>query len=280
MFLSQLLNDPDLTVSQQSPLFIAIDALDEVDDLTVGRGNILYLPTSLPNHVYFFLTRRRRFERQLVFKDHAGFYDLLQHAAECREDVAEYIDDYWEDPAKNENIRAWATSQNLDQDAFIDLLVDRSQNNFMYLFFVLNDMAAGVYKSVSLRDIPRGLMNYYHEHWIRMGMNERPTPLLKFNILSRLTETEMPVSAELLREFASYGIDKQVSIEEVLAALEDWLQFLHIIRENKTDRYFPYHLSFYDFLHDDPQIEEKRRELIAYRKNTTMSDVLLDGLDD
>jgi hypothetical protein len=54
--LSPLLTKASEKITAGERLVIVVDALDEVDQ--ESTGNLLYLPTILPENVYFLLTRR------------------------------------------------------------------------------------------------------------------------------------------------------------------------------------------------------------------------------
>ena len=58
-FLERLLNE-SVQKESENPIIIVVDALDEVDQVSYrGVSNILFLPSHLPNGVYFILTLRR-----------------------------------------------------------------------------------------------------------------------------------------------------------------------------------------------------------------------------
>jgi hypothetical protein len=84
----------------------------------------------------------------------------------------------------------------------VQALADKSENNFMYIRYVLPELARGAYAGIDLRQLPVGLKGYYRDHWDRMGMNQTPAPLLKINLLYLLSVTRTPISRGLqtLRE--------------------------------------------------------------------------------
>lgn len=77
-----LVNNPatrnDRTVTKPAPkLVITVDALDEVDLKSQTEGaNVLYLPASLPNGVYFIVTKRPTPLPLVVNKQQ--IFDLMQ----------------------------------------------------------------------------------------------------------------------------------------------------------------------------------------------------------
>ncbi|MGD1809444.1 hypothetical protein ACP6PL_28980 [Dapis sp. BLCC M126] len=43
-------------------------------------------------------------------------------------------------------------------------MADKSENNLMYLRYVLPDIAKGYYPDLSLRELSDGLQDYYQQH--------------------------------------------------------------------------------------------------------------------
>ncbi|GGA35374.1 NACHT domain protein [Okeania sp. KiyG1] len=160
-------------------LVIVVDALDEVEQS--GGGNILDFPTTLPDGVYFFLTRRpyERENKRLNVSPGVGMTELDLRASEyrglSRDDVKEYIGFMLSaDPDYGEKLQMWVQERDIKKEDFIEQVADKSENNFMYLRYVLPDIAKGFYSDLSLRELPDGLQDYYQQHWVRMGMEDRP----------------------------------------------------------------------------------------------------------
>jgi len=67
-FLERLLNE-SVQKESENTIIIVVDALDEVDQSSYrGVSNILFLPSHLPNGVYFILTLRLKKAKNYVFK--------------------------------------------------------------------------------------------------------------------------------------------------------------------------------------------------------------------
>lgn len=240
-FLANLLHEASQQINADSPLVIAVDALDEVHLTGHPDGaNILFLPTNLPKHVYFVLTRR---EVELPFTTHAPIelYDLNAHQSETIQDIREYL----RLAAKRDGILSWLNSSQTPQAALIDHLADKSQGNFMYLRYVLPEIEQGRY---DLDTLPVGLECYYEDHWRRMGMTAKPLPRAKIRIIYILCELRQPASRTLIHQFAD---DDEISVDvlTVQDVLDEWNQFLHEQYEAAGTRYSIYHNSFRDFLH-------------------------------
>lgn len=239
-FLVKLLKMVSSHLGKSERLVIGVDALDEVDqgDLPVGR-NILCLPPDLPNSIYFILTRRRGVNMPFQVDSPTEIFDLLKHAAEGREDVIAYLKAAVRDP----RVLGWITSRNITSDEFIKILADKSENNFMYLHYVIRDIANKKYDDFGLQDVPTGLEGYYESHWVLMGMQAKPLPEAKIKIVYILAEIRQPVSRSLIAEFAK---EKELAVQEVLS---EWEQFLHKHRIDEQLRHSVYHYSFREFLH-------------------------------
>ncbi|MEG5018494.1 MULTISPECIES: ATP-binding protein [unclassified Microcoleus] len=236
-FLSRLLGEVSAKLGGKKLVFV-VDALDEVDLSDHGRGsNVLYLPDALPDNVYFIVSKR---PESLPLPNHQVF-DLMQYSAESLADVKLYIDKRTSNSA---SIQSWISRQNLQREQFVVAVAEKSQNNFMYLRYVLNDIDSGKYSDVNLQDLPRELEGYYEKHWARMEMAVRDRELRrrKLKVIYLLTKTRKPVSCDILADFAE---EDALDLQEVL---DDWEQFLRRSSETPPD-YSIYHASFQRFLH-------------------------------
>ncbi|MBD1882709.1 ATP-binding protein [Microcoleus sp. FACHB-45] len=236
-FLSRLLGEVSAKLGEKK-LVCVVDALDEVDMSDHGRGsNVLYLPDALPDNVYFIVSKR---PESLPLPNHQVF-DLMQYSAESLADAKLYIDKRTSNSA---SIQSWISRQNLQREQFVAAVAEKSQNNFMYLRYVLNDIDSGKYSDVNLQDLPRELEGYYEKHWARMEMAVRDRELRrrKLKVIYLLTKTRKPVSCDILADFAE---EDALDLQEVL---DDWEQFLRRSGDSPPD-YSIYHASFQRFLH-------------------------------
>jgi Effector-associated domain 10 len=244
-FLGQLLDE----VAQRrngKPVVIAVDALDEVDSGSYRDANILYLPPHLPNGVYFVMTRRRGVE--VPFTTYAPVQiSLLDYQIDSQRDVRLYIQKRVDDSG---NLRQQIDERQETIIVFTDNIANKSENNFMYLRYVLLDIEKGLYKDLTLESFPQGLQGYYDFHWRRMGMTANPSPDAKIKIVYILGEVKQPVSRQQICEFS--GEDASL----VQPVLNEWKQFLHEFIKDHQKRYSVYHTSFRDFLHRKDILEE------------------------
>ena len=247
-------------------LVIVVDALDEVED-EPGPNNVLNLPKHLPAGVYFFLTRRPygQGQKRLVVEVPTGELNLSDETdAEIikmnRDDIKAYIRLFLEEDLEHKDkLREWIESRRIAAADFVDLLAEKSEYNFMYLRYVLPAIAEGYYRDFSIKELPQGLLNYYEQHWQRMGMEgeNRPNAIL----LSILIEAGTPVSCKLIAETA--GRDEY----EVLEVLERWRGFLKKEWVEGQECYSTYHYTFAEFLQEKPAIKREAAKLLAAKND-------------
>lgn len=166
-------------------------------------------------------------------------YDLMQKANESRQDIEAFI----RRASNRPGVKQWMADGNLSLDTFITTLANKSQNNFMYLKYVIGDIEHGLYQDLEINELPVGLEKYYENHWDRMGMTVKPLPEDKIKIIYILCEVRQPVSRSLLADFTK---EKEMTTQ---AILDEWRQFLRIHQEDNQKQYSLYHTSFRDFLH-------------------------------
>jgi hypothetical protein len=243
VFLTKLLKEASARLEPGERLVIAVDALDEVDLTNHPDGaNILYLPANLPERVYFLLSRRQVDLPFVVQAPHVRL-DLMAYPAENRQDVEHYLHVY----SRRPGLQAWIERQRLSPAAFVRKLADLSENNFMYLRYVLLEIETGAYQDLEVHRLPAGLQGYYEDHWRSMGMTAKPLPRVKIRIIYVLCEIRQPVGRPTIARFAS---DASMTVDElsVQEVLDEWDQFLHEQPGPPETRYSIYHASFRDFL--------------------------------
>lgn len=244
-FLGKLLEEASAKLKSGEKLVIAVDALDEVDQTDHKGSNILYLPMTLPGGVYFVLTQRA-IALPLNLSSPPHRFDLMQYQAESLQDIHNYIRTRTQ---KSPQLREWIDGQGVTVEDFVSQLGNKSDNNFMYLRYVLTDIEAGKYPNQSIDSLPQGLMPYYQDHWRRMGMLDKPLPMHKVAIVYFLAELREPVSRRLLAELSA---EKSVEVQSVL---DEWKQFLRETIVDGENRYSIYHQSFCDFLYSNNIIQ-------------------------
>lgn len=241
--LGQLLTAASAALPAGRRLIIAIDALDEADPPDPRSGaNLMFLPPRLPPGVFFVMTRRPM-DLPLVAHVPQDRLVLEDFARENARDAETYL----RRAAARPELAAWIAERapggaGAPVDAFVRILLDRSESNFMYLRYVLPDIARGKYRDLAWSELPLGLEGYYEDHWRRMGMTARLLPRDKLTVLYVLSAVRHPVSARLIADLS--GVD----VLAVHPILGEWRPFLHEQRRAGTTYHSLYHGSFRDFL--------------------------------
>ncbi|WP_392476240.1 helix-turn-helix domain-containing protein [Nostoc sp. C110] len=243
--LSNLLTTASGKLSAWESLVIIVDALDEVDQ--EGNGNLLYLPTFLPEKVYFILTRRpfNSEEKRLNISPSVAYQelDLRKYGQNSNDDVKEYIWQLLNSGEYQQGLQQWIQQQNhISKTDFVENITAKSQNNFMYLRFVLPAIAEGFYNDKPLDQLPVGLQGYYESHWRLMVRTTKDLPRNKIKIIYVMCTLNCAISREFI---AKYSKQNDLTVEEVL---KDWAQFLQKQENYEPPRYRFYHESFRDFL--------------------------------
>ncbi|MDK3162394.1 ATP-binding protein [Kamptonema cortianum] len=242
--LARLLGEASKTLEPGQKLVVVVDALDEVDSSSQTQGsNILYLPDALPDRVYFILSKRPK-QLPLPLSDYQTTFDLMQYPAESARDARRYAENRWR---QSPQIQEWVKRRNSAPEQFFTELVAKSENNFMYLRYVLNDIHDGLYGSETLDSLPEGLQRYYQKHWRLMGMNANPLPIDKIRTIYVLCLVREAVSRFLLAQLT------EIAEYQLGPILKEWEQFLRLQKVEGKIRYTLYHASFSDFLKEQAE---------------------------
>ncbi|MFM6081941.1 MAG: hypothetical protein ACKPCI_26090, partial [Dolichospermum sp.] len=255
-------------LSDSQKLVIVIDALDEVDQ--DDNGNLLNLPMYLPEKVYIILTRRPydSDDKRLILSPNTKYQelDLRQYQDKSKDDVESYILEFLGLEQYKAGLESWINQQNdLSKPQFVKTIAAKSENNFMYLRYVLEAIAEGFYQDEKLEELPKGLEGYYESHWRIMGMTKKRLPKDKIKIIYAICFAKEAISDDLIAKYS-----KQSKLK-VLEVLRDWTQFLEIQKQenNQPNLYRFYHESFRDFL--------QKQDLV---KATEISNNISEGLYD
>ena len=245
-FLGRLLGEASAKWGGKKLIFV-VDALDEVDlSSQTQNSNVLYLPEVLPENVYFIVSKRRQ---SLPMPVKHQVFNLMEYNAESRKDTKAYIA---KRITNSESIQSWIASHNLSRQDFVAAVAEQSQDNFMYLRYVLNDIESGEYGDIALQDLPRELTGYYAKHWMQMmGRGRADDPLLEMKV-------KIIYVLSIAREAVSRGwIAKSVAKTdfEVQQVLRKWESFLRQQQVDGEIRYSIYHNSFRDFLAKDETVQ-------------------------
>jgi hypothetical protein len=253
-FLTQLLVMISRQLQAEQRLVVVVDALDEVDREAQRDGtNILMLPRNLPAKVYVVATSRKE-TTSLQTTCAIRILDIEQDNEGNTSDIREYLQHAVDRPG----VQTYIAAQHLDASRFVESLTEKCQGNFMYLHYVLPEIARGRYQTREFDQLPVGLMAYYEDHWRAMkGKDEADWFAYRLPVLMALTVVKEAVSLELISAFC--GVSERPKIRSVL---QDWREFLS--EENVEvsgewqKRYRMYHASFHDFIASKEQVQDER----------------------
>jgi len=263
--LSSLLGRAAAQATAESPLVLVIDALDEAEEPVRPGVSRLALPRTLPEHTYLVITTRPGADyevqvderRELVLRD-----DDERNLADVRAYVERNID------TESDALQPLLGSWRMTRASLADLLVARSQGNFMYVVHVLGDVRRGLITPETIDhpdSLPVGLHAYYEAHW-RILQDRWPARLAaRFDTGIRcLVAMREPASPATLADLAPDDID----IGFARLVIHQWRQFLNATRfpadrgRPAELRYYVYHLSFRDFLENHgPGLEPTRQAM-------------------
>ncbi|MDJ1169851.1 NACHT domain-containing protein [Roseofilum sp. BLCC_M154] len=238
-------------------LILVIDALDEVNQ--ESGSNLLYLPMTLPERVYIFLTRRpyTLTTKRLNLSPGVPFSELDLREEKYMKlseiDIKAYIRLILQDPKYQKGLERWMKECELTPDHFVEQVADKSENNFMYLRYLLPAIAEGQYNDLQLADLPQGLDKYYQQHWERMGMQYAPQEFMVI-ILFILKEMKTPVTSKIIADIAEQD---KYDVEDLLE--ETWVEYVSSLLFQGAKCYKIYHTSFLDFLDSKRELDRERR---------------------
>ncbi|WP_445251142.1 AAA family ATPase [Microcoleus sp. D3_18a_C4] len=239
-------------------LVIAIDALDEVAQ--EAGENLLHLPTTLPEQVYVLLTRRpyNLGKKRLSVSPGVRVKELdlrdNKYVTSNQDDIKEYIRFVINTDSDYQNgLKNWIQTRNIADSIFVEQVTNKSENNFMYLRYVLPAIAKGDYNDLDLKQLPDGLQEYYQNHWVRMGMDAKPGQLMEI-VLYILLEIGTPIPCEMIAGIAEVD---ECDVKQVLE--DEWVEYLKKQNVEGEICYTIYHASFLDFLKAKREMDSKRK---------------------
>ncbi|MDB9508419.1 hypothetical protein PN502_15365 [Microcystis aeruginosa CS-338/01] len=275
-FLQEILGSVSKQLPPNEKLIVVIDALDEInlDEQSKHqkeKTNFLYLPEVLPDNIYVLLTRRRQesLSQRLRFQCHQEIFDLKDYPENCREDMKDYIILFLNDDDYQESLKQWYEKQDLTREEFIELLCDKSENNFLYLRCVIPEIAKGFYSDFELKDLPQGLTEFYAQQWERMfshlgqdGLSDgqRIKQTLQLRIIDYLSQSSNPITTRKICDYLKRSLQNADQID-ILIILKEWGQFLEEQKIDGDTYYSIYHTSFRNFLDNHDFVKATRSDL-------------------
>jgi AAA domain len=248
-------------------LVIVVDDLDEVDQGNVGGRNILYLPKTLPDGVYFFLTRQPSnlktnyynlnkdclntdlgtpvYQFNLTDQRHMDFH---------YKDMNDYLLSYLKDKENqlNKKINHWVNNHNISTEIIINRIVQKSENNFRCLNYLIEDILNDSYQEPIFNKLTPALSRYYQTHWEAMEMQNNEDKLRQILLYILVYKNGCQIPIDKLHEIAD---EEECYIEGVL---HDWLKYLRQKNKFGKDYYTIYHSNFIEFIQSQNMMKSNR----------------------
>jgi len=245
----------EILVKKNKKLLVVIDALDEVKNKNktlIEEYNILYLPEYIPENIFFVLSYRTETDNDFFLKINPilDIKVLNQKDSLNRADSKKFI----ERSINLKGIKKYLTSNSLSHRSFIEIMLEKSQSNFMYLKHVLPKIEQGFYESLDVNELPIGLKNYYEDHWKKMIQIKSDTWYTdELLIITLLSLTDSPLSTRTISEILRIGISK------VTGSINFWREFLFIESLGfDIPAYRIYHSAYKEYLNEKSDIREER----------------------
>jgi|SRR4028119_1995569 NACHT domain. len=248
-------------------LVIVVDDLDEVDQGKVGGRNILYLPKTLPDGVYFFLTRQPsnlKTDYYNLNKDYLntdlGTPVYQFNLTDRRHIELHYKDmtDYLSYPNAQQNqlnskINHWMKNHNISRETILERIAKKSENNFRCLNYLIQDILDDFYQEPIFNKLTPALSRYYQTHWEGMEIQEHEHKLRRQVLLYILVyKNGCQIPIDQLDVIAG---EEKCDIEDVL---RDWLKYLRQKTKFGKDYYTIYHSNFIEFIQSQNMMKSDR----------------------
>jgi hypothetical protein len=234
------------------PVWIVVDALDEADTAAPG-ANPLLLPPHLPAGVFVVTTRRAG---ALLVGPGTSIqrYELTHDAPHQIADVGAFVRS---EVAAGKRLAAALDASAISVGELVAALThDGADGNFMYVSFMLAEVAASQPGHVDLTRFPPGLTGYYDQFWARMASAQQDWQTweqLFQPVLDRLAVAADAVSEAWL---ASQVGRSQGEIRA--RVLEPWERVLSQIEHRGPHTWRVTHRTFAEYLVDSGKVDKGR----------------------
>jgi serine/threonine-protein kinase len=185
--------------AQARPVWLVVDGLDEAEPPQHG-ANPLLLPNLLPDGVFAVVTRRDGELRRDASMPWLGI-SLTRDDREQTDDIEALL----RDRAEHDQALARAIADarpTVSVAEFVASVREASEGNFMYLSYLLADLAEGGVSGPRLHQLPRGLGAYYEQFWDELSVTMSSDWELWANlyepVLGFLAAAQEPVPADWL----------------------------------------------------------------------------------
>jgi len=256
---------------ENHPIIIAVDAIDESDQSTLpSSANSLLLPSYLPEGVFVIVTSRFLDEYRLNVSK-IKILNLESDSKGNLQDVEEYIWGFVPREKIQNRINAWSVTD----DIFVEKLKQKSEGNFIYLYYVLPAIEGGTFEQGTIDELPHGLREYYQRHWRQMKeANQKKFDKVYKRVVCILGVAQEPVNVQQISKWT------KIDPELVSEGIRRWRQFLDGEPMGNPKLFRIYHASFQDYLKDkveltayDKMIADYYLEMVGKKRESTRSNL-------
>ncbi|MEV8597793.1 hypothetical protein [Streptomyces sp. NPDC052012] len=228
------------------PIVLVVDGLNET---TPAAGqNPLGLPARLPSGV-FVVTTQRPVHIPFRIDVPREIMRIDPESEENRDDARAYL----EGRGESDPLRGILERDGIPQSRFVDTLLAKSEGVWVYLHYVIAEIAAERLAPDRIDRLPTGLWHYYAQYWYDwQRRHEERWHELDLPVLSVIAAAAEPLSARLIAELA--GTAHTGTVEDLLD--NDWRPFLHADESGEDVLYRTFHDSLGEFLRGDVATEE------------------------
>jgi hypothetical protein len=160
----------------------------------------------------------------------------------------------------------------LQKKDFISIMSDKSENNFMYLKYILPDIINRKGEIFDSKKLPQGLKDYYKDHFERIKKSNKETwHKYVLPVLAILSDRKIPVTLEFIESVMQ--LQNNVNVGLVIKNMKHFLrQEESYIDNNFIVAYKLYHQSFQDYLNTDEEVQSQKRIIAANKRKNRIEE--------
>jgi len=217
-------------------IVVVIDALDEAGVLPAH--NVLGLPRSLPEGVYFIVSQRP-IAVPLTLEAPRRVFHLRSDATPNLLDMETYLLQCVKQAALSQILE----ERGYDPESFLRVLMEKSAGVWIYMHYLIEQFRSGKNASCELAALPSNLWQYYARYW-RRWRDRDDWEGLYLPLLAALGVTQEP---RLVRQLCDLiGSSRYGEVERLFR--ERWRAFLWVEKRSSGTYYDVYHTSLRQFI--------------------------------
>jgi hypothetical protein len=260
-FLGRILRE-SVNATSGGPIWVVVDGLDEAVEPPPG-SNPLLLPPELPAGVYIVVTRRAG---QLVTAPSTPSqrYTLRRDDPLQTADIQTLVRTRTESDSRITDALAGSRPP-VSADEFVARLTEFSEGNFMYLSYVLADIAAREPGELpmDLNELPQGLRGYYDQFWARISPAQSQSWADWDNLYRPVVERLAVAGEAVTADWLAAQVGRSPG-EVRTRVLEPWVRVLSRGRWDGVPTWRLVHRTFGEYLEDKLDLGDAHRRVASY----------------